>query len=172
MVAGYLVMHEEYDETTGKATCSIEKIVRDKGRISISQNCMNYKGDVICWQRQGEIIKIVNTLWLVIWESFCNRTYIAIQLNLNPINWFWIGFWKLRAWIGHPWKRFLWRLVKVGLFEAREGDILCLSSLKIRGVEYRYDAWEERDKRNEIRRREIVNKINEDLRKERVNANN
>lgn len=84
---------------TGKYTNTITDIITDKGRVMIAglifrdHKKMRERG--IEWIKQDKLIRMINTKWVVVWKDHKKDIARIVQLNLNPINLFWIIFWKL-----------------------------------------------------------------------------
>lgn len=84
---------------TGNRTQTITDIITDKGRIMIAGLCFRNPGRLkehgFEWIRKDKYLRIVNTNWIVVWKNHKKDIARIVQLNLNPINLFWIIFWKL-----------------------------------------------------------------------------
>lgn len=77
----------------------ITGIKTDKGRIRIAGLATRDNEKLILygwkWIKEGRLLRIINTKWIVV-DGISISILHIVQLNFNPINLFWIVFWKLR----------------------------------------------------------------------------
>ncbi len=65
------------------------------GNLLIFRNPEKMREHGIEWIKQDKLIRIVDTKWIVVYKKPKKSIARIVQLNINPINLFWIIFWKL-----------------------------------------------------------------------------
>lgn len=105
MVQGEVRIETRWEKDSDVRTNKIVSIKTDKGRICIAGVCFSAPKKLlpydIGWIKNRKLLQIVDTKWITVGGVRNKDILYMVQLNLNPINlfWivFWIVFWKVRS---------------------------------------------------------------------------